>query len=122
VSAVAPGGKRAIMGTALTKAQLEDLRRKLEAERARILEVLSAAAPEASSRDQESELEESAQRQDELTRRLEIEARERALLVDVERALGKFEQGSYGVSEDTGEPIPYPRLAAVPWARGGVEE
>jgi RNA polymerase-binding transcription factor DksA len=51
----------------------------------------------------------------------EIE-RERALLAEVERALAKLDQGTYGVSEKTGAPITYERLAAMPWARHDVEE
>ncbi len=49
-------------------------------------------------------------------------ARERALLVEVERALAKLDEGKYGVSEQTGAPIPYERLAALPWARSGIDE
>jgi DnaK suppressor protein len=110
------------MASVLTKTQLDELRRKLEAERTRILGVLAAPAAPAPSSEQESELEEAAQRETERTRRLEIEARERALLAEVDRALAKLDQGKYGVSEETGDPIPYERLAAVPWARSGVDE
>jgi RNA polymerase-binding transcription factor DksA len=40
-----------------------------------------------------------------------------ARLAAIERALVKFENGEYGLDEDTGEPIPFGRLAALPWAR-----
>ena len=40
----------------------------------------------------------------------------------VELALAKFANGQYGVSEKTGDPIPYERLVAVPWAREPVGE
>jgi DnaK suppressor protein len=40
-----------------------------------------------------------------------------ARLAAIERALAKFESGEYGLDEDTGEPIPFGRLAALPWAR-----
>jgi DnaK suppressor protein len=40
-----------------------------------------------------------------------------ARLADIEHALRKFDEGSYGLDEDTDEPIGYARLAAVPWAR-----
>jgi len=45
-------------------------------------------------------------------------------LREIERALTKLEFGTYGVDEDTGEPIGFPRLAALPWARhaAAVEE
>jgi DnaK suppressor protein len=40
-----------------------------------------------------------------------------ARLADIEHALRKFDDGSYGLDEDTEEPIGYARLAAIPWAR-----
>lgn len=42
-------------------------------------------------------------------------------LEDVERALEKIEEGSYGVCDDTGEEIPKGRLEAVPEAIRTVE-
>jgi DnaK suppressor protein len=44
------------------------------------------------------------------------------LLRDVERALKKLEDGSYGFSEDSGAPIPLERLEVLPWARRTAEE
>ena len=38
-------------------------------------------------------------------------------LRDVEDALRKIEEGSYGVCEICGEPIGAERLSAIPWAR-----
>ena len=40
---------------------------------------------------------------------------------NVERALQKIEEGSYGICDDTGEPIPSGRLEAVPEAIYTVE-
>ncbi len=37
-------------------------------------------------------------------------------LADVERAIGKLEDGSYGVCDVCGSPIASERLDAVPWA------
>lgn len=42
-------------------------------------------------------------------------------LEDVERALEKIEEGSYGICDDTGEEIPKGRLEAVPEAIRTVE-
>lgn len=110
------------MASTLTSAQLEDLRRRLEDERTRILRVLSSPAETTPQPDQDSEPEEAAQRETERSRRADVEARERALLAEVQRALAKLASGRYGASEKTGDPIPYERLAAVPWARDAVGE
>lgn len=43
-------------------------------------------------------------------------------LGNVERALQKIEEGTYGLSDDSGEPIPKGRLEAVPEAIRTVDE
>ncbi len=43
-------------------------------------------------------------------------------LQHVERALQKIEEGTYGLSDESGEPIPKGRLEAVPEATRTVEE
>jgi DnaK suppressor protein len=105
----------------LTQHQRETLRRRLEDERSRILRVLQAPTATVPSDDERTEIEETAQRATERTHQLGIADRERALLVEVERALAKFGAGTYGLGEETGAPIPYERLAAIPWARDAVE-
>jgi len=110
------------MASTLTKDQLDELRRRLERERTRILGVLGATPPTSSQPDQVTEIEEAAQRETERAHALQVQARERALLAEVERALAKLASGRYGVGEQTGDPIPYERLAAIPWAREPVGE
>jgi DnaK suppressor protein len=110
------------MANLLTKAQLDTLRRRLEEERTRIRRLLQAAEASAPAGEPEPEMEEAAQRAAERDQQIGIAARERALLAEVERALAKLDAGGYGLSEKTGAPIPYQRLAAVPWARQGVDE
>lgn len=46
--------------------------------------------------------------------------REAKLLREVERALDKVKNGSYGYCEGTDEPIGYPRLKLRPWTRYSV--
>ncbi len=41
---------------------------------------------------------------------------------EIDAALARIEDGRYGLSEATGEPIPYERLRLIPWARTGVDE
>ena len=103
----------------LTNVQLKTLRTRLEEERAKLMGVLQESPTTA---DERTEFEEAAQRETERTQQSGIAERERALLAEVERALGKLDAGRYGVSEKTGEPIPYERLLALPWARDDADE
>ncbi len=38
-------------------------------------------------------------------------------VAEIDHALSKFDTGEYGLDEDTDEPIGYPRLKVLPWAR-----
>ncbi len=42
-------------------------------------------------------------------------------LLEIEYALGRMEQGSYGICEETGEKIETDRLLALPWTRLSIE-
>jgi RNA polymerase-binding transcription factor DksA len=42
---------------------------------------------------------------------------ERKLLLEIQDALGRIENGTYGICEGNNEPIPKERLRAIPWAR-----
>lgn len=50
-----------------------------------------------------------------------IAAQHNQTIMDIDRALQKIEAGSYGVCEETGEPIPYERLRLIPWTRTGLK-
>lgn len=52
---------------------------------------------------------------------LNVQERDRFMLREIEHALSKFEEGTYGVCEDTEEPIDEGRLEAQPWTRYCVE-
>ncbi|MBI2956142.1 MAG: TraR/DksA family transcriptional regulator [Acidobacteria bacterium] len=47
--------------------------------------------------------------------------RERALLGELEHALGRLEEGVFGICEACGVTIPERRLKALPWARFCLE-
>ncbi|RDB31322.1 TraR/DksA family transcriptional regulator [Candidatus Similichlamydia laticola] len=47
---------------------------------------------------------------------VEMTVKEFALLGRINRALEKIEEGSYGICDISGEPIPFARLEAVPYA------
>ncbi len=42
---------------------------------------------------------------------------ERKILTEIDAALGRIEEGTFGICEGNGEPIPKVRLNAIPWAR-----
>ena len=62
--------------------------------------------------------------QDMFTREMDASIGEQAerRLGEVDRALQKIEDGTYGLSDDSGDPIPRGRLEAVPEAIRTVEE
>ncbi|GAC1432202.1 MAG: hypothetical protein PVS3B3_30250 [Ktedonobacteraceae bacterium] len=51
-----------------------------------------------------------------------IEVNEQALLTQVQAALKRIENGTYGKSIVSGKPIPEKRLEVLPWADRTVEE
>jgi DnaK suppressor protein len=52
---------------------------------------------------------------------LNVQEMNRTLLREINHALSKFEDGNYGICEDTEEPIEEARLEAQPWTRYCVE-
>jgi RNA polymerase-binding protein DksA len=50
-----------------------------------------------------------------------LEAEEKELLRQIEDALERIEDGTYGICTVTGDPIPVERLRALPWATMTVE-
>ena len=46
---------------------------------------------------------------------------EQALLTEVQRALERIDQGTYGLCLNCGQPIPEKRLEAIPWAAYDVK-
>ena len=45
----------------------------------------------------------------------------REQLLEIESALGRIEQGTFGICEETEEPIEIERLMALPWTRLSIE-
>ena len=41
---------------------------------------------------------------------------EKTLLVEVQQALARIDNGTYGICSNCGQPIPEKRLEAIPWA------
>jgi len=95
---------------------------RLETERGRLiaeLEQLKASANTPEERREGSPFgkrEEEATETLELEKRLALEKRIREQLVGVEHALHKFEEGTYGLCDNCGQPIDPARLEALPQA------
>ena len=52
---------------------------------------------------------------------LNLAGSERKLLLEIDDALDRIEEGTYGICLGTVEPIGKPRLQAIPWAKYSVE-
>ena len=52
---------------------------------------------------------------------LDLVQKDRDILREINLALAKIQNGTYGICEGTGKPIGKPRLEAKPWARHGIE-
>lgn len=98
------------------------LRSRLESERGRLLEELEQLQASASPTDERREgspfgkREEEATETLELEKRLVLEKRIKEQFQDVEHALHKFEEGSYGSCDSCGQLIDPARLEALPQA------
>ena len=103
------------VGFNLLRARLESVQKRLNAE----LEQLKSSVRPADERREGSPFgkrEEEATESFELERRLTLEKRLRDQLAEVEHALKKFEDGSYGLCDNCGKPIDPARLEALPQA------
>ncbi len=109
----------------LSAQQLEELASQLRSERRRILgniEALHAEFGETMTEETEEHgLESHLADQGTMTflreRDLSIEEHEERLLVEIDAALARIEDGTYGTCEIDGTPIEFERLQALPWAR-----
>jgi DnaK suppressor protein len=101
----------------LTSAQLATLRGLLVAERQRVRG--EAAIPSVVADASPREADPSDEATDSLMQHEALAGSRHAErhLTEVEAALARMDAGTYGTSEVSGEPIGYPRLSAVPWAR-----
>lgn len=107
--------------TRFDQAYLETKRRQLTALRDKLRGTRSASQAEEAGVNAESsgearEFEDDAQKLTTLELEGNLEARDTERLVNVERALQKIGEGTYGLSDASGEPIPIERLDAVPEA------
>lgn len=103
------------------------LRSRLEAERKRLIEELEQQKASASSTDERREGSPFGKREEEATEALELEKRlvlEKRIteeLTDIDHALHKFEEGTYGLCDNCGQKIDPARLEALPQASSCVK-
>ena len=50
-----------------------------------------------------------------------LSAQAQQTVAEIDHALAKIDDGTYGICEVSGQPIPKERLRAIPWARERVE-
>lgn len=110
----------ASMGSHLTSEQTRELRTVLLQQRARLLERGSVEITEdddAEPMDRQDEAAGEVARRDQLA----LTRIDRKRLLEIEAALSRMADGSFGECEETGDPIPYARLLAEPTTRYTVE-
>jgi DnaK suppressor protein len=103
----------------LTPTQIATLRAKLEAERDRLANRLANDATELAETvaADPGDIEDAAADEAGSFRSNTLRERERVQLDEIEAALARMHDGSYGVCEDSDEPIPYRRLEIEPTTR-----
>jgi DnaK suppressor protein len=99
----------------------ERARRRLTEERSRVEQEL-AALGDAPGSDEPRDFGDQAADLDQAERDNAVRDELRNTLAAIDRAERRLDDGSYGLSIISGEPIPDARLEAVPWAERTVEE
>ena len=101
---------------ALTKPQRDELREALRAKRDE-LRHRRADAPNPHILEASADIMDTASDATTEADASSVASNDRLLLREIEAALARMRDGTYGVSEESGEPIPFERLRAIPWAR-----
>lgn len=110
---------------ALKKSDIADFKKKLLAIRTQITKSLKGSTAEVKSPDESAgySQHQADQGTDDFDRtiHLEITGKEYQILRQIDRALEKIEDGSYGTCDISGVEIPYARLSAIPYANVTVQ-
>ncbi len=110
---------------ALTKTEVQKFKKKLEELRGKITQTLSYCEAEVKKPDEATgySQHQADQGTDDFDRRisLEVTSQEYQVLRQIERALAKIGEGSYGICDISGEEIPVRRLEAMPYANTTVK-
>ena len=108
----------------LTDSQLDELANHLVNKRRELADMLDKLDLQIAAKDDcsLSDAAEAASLQESRVRAIGIADQHRQTIAEIELALGRLENGRYGVNETSGEPIAYERLLLIPWARTGFDE
>lgn len=108
----------------LSLGQLEELANRLISMRSELVGILNALDKQVTVKDDCSvaDAADAAGLQETRLRANSIAAQHRQTIVEIDLALGRLKSGHYGVSEASGDPIPFERLFLIPWARTGSSE
>ncbi len=105
---------------ALKKVEVMKFKKRLEEMRAQLTHSLKGSTAEVKTPDEATgySQHQADQGTDDFDRTisLEVTSKEYSILRQIERALEKIEEGTYGICDATGEDIPAARLEAVPYA------
>lgn len=106
----------------LTQEELKQLRKRLLEERVAVQERLMRHMQEAvDDNDNLPDEMDIAARQTDQAYLFRLADKEKKLLSEIDHALAKFERGTFGLCEGTGEPIGFKRLELRPWTRFSLE-
>lgn len=105
---------------ALTPAQEKELVKLLESKRHELVGRLKSRRPSAASEQVPGDEADQAADDAEVSLETRLMDRDAKLLREVERALEKVSDSTYGLCEGTDEPIGYARLRLRPWTRYSV--
>ncbi len=105
-------GQQIALLRAKLEAELGELRDRVAADRVEMVEVVNPDP---------GDIEDAAAADALRFRNKSLLDRDRARLAELEAALERMDDGSYGICEDTDEPIPFRRLELEPTARFTVE-
>lgn len=110
----------------LTKQQLDELKKKLFKDREKILQTITMLEAQDPFKDPDHVNDNAAidteirEQMGHDTVEAEIKSLKKKLRL-VEKALKRMDQGTYGLDDKTGKPIPFERLSIVPEAQHAVE-
>ena len=108
----------------LDQAQLESLAARMTEKRRELTERVEHLQQEMAVKDDCSHADaaDAASAQESRLRASGMVEQHRQAIKEIDAAFRRLENGDYGVSEATGEPIDYERLMLIPWARVGADD